>query len=188
MAAWRPCWLFSCRRTTSIAAYSASLSHHQVDSWGLLLALCLLSFWALALLIGRQVSQSAQCETLLEQYMRFSLRLWPLFICFSVSALTLLVGRQEEHPAGKIWLMMCCCGYLSGAMCRLFACGPADATAFAKPHRLMPHLNPNWFYLSGTWLTQVVLEKRPLNGCCSSVIWALLLSLLSAIVRLSNVW
>ena len=110
------------------------------------------------------------------------------FICFAVSALTLLVGRQDEHPAGKIWLMMCCCGYLSGAMCRLFACGPADATAFTKPHRLMPHLNPNWFYLSGTWLTQVVMEKRLLNGCCSSVIWALLLTLLSAIVRLSNVW
>jgi len=45
------------------------------------------------------------------------------------SALTLLVGRQEGHPAckklsdGVLWH-----GYLSGAMCR-FAYGPADATA-----------------------------------------------------------
>ena len=45
------------------------------------------------------------------------------------SALTLLVGRQEGHPACKknrvvgYWR-----GYLSGARCRL-AYGPADATA-----------------------------------------------------------
>jgi len=28
--------------------------------------------------------------------------------------------------------------------------GLADATAVPKPHRLLPHLNPDWFYLSGT--------------------------------------
>jgi len=33
-----------------------------------------------------------------------------------------------------------------------------------KPHNLLHHLNPDWFYLSGTVLTQAVLEKRPLNG------------------------
>jgi len=49
------------------------------------------------------------------------------------SALTLLVGRQEEHPAYKNWLMRCWCGYLSGARCRLFAYGPADATASWNP-------------------------------------------------------
>jgi len=30
--------------------------------------------------------------------------------------------------------------------------GPADAIAFPKPHHLLPHLNPDWFYLSGTGL------------------------------------
>jgi len=39
------------------------------------------------------------------------------------SALTLLVGRQEGHPACKKLS-----GYLSGARCRL-AYGPADAIA-----------------------------------------------------------
>jgi len=44
------------------------------------------------------------------------------------SALTLLVGRQDGHPAckqlsGEVWH-----GYLSGVRCRL-AYGPADATA-----------------------------------------------------------
>jgi len=44
------------------------------------------------------------------------------------SALTLLVGRQEGHPACKKTERWCWHGYLSGAMCRL-AYGPADATA-----------------------------------------------------------
>ena len=28
--------------------------------------------------------------------------------------------------------------------------GPDDATAILKPHHLLPHLNPDWFYLSDT--------------------------------------
>ena len=30
-------------------------------------------------------------------------------------------------------------------MCRLFAYGPADATAIPEPHHLLPHLNLDWF-------------------------------------------
>ena len=44
------------------------------------------------------------------------------------SALTLLVGRQEGHPACKNLVVGCWRGYLCGARCRL-AYGPADATA-----------------------------------------------------------
>ena len=44
------------------------------------------------------------------------------------SALMLLVGRQEGHPACKNWVVGYWRGYLSGARCRL-AYGPADATA-----------------------------------------------------------
>ena len=47
---------------------------------------------------------------------------------FAFSALMLLVGRQERHPACKNWVVGCWHGYLSGARCRL-AYGPADATA-----------------------------------------------------------
>jgi len=47
---------------------------------------------------------------------------------FVFSALTLLVGQQEGHPACKNWVVGCWHGYLSGARCRL-AYGPADATA-----------------------------------------------------------
>jgi len=56
--------------------------------------------------------------------------------------LTLLVGRQEGHPACQklsggvlAWL------YLSGASCRL-AYGLADAIA---THCLLLHKNPDWF-------------------------------------------
>ena len=39
-------------------------------------------------------------------------------------------GRQEGHPAcKKNWVVRCWRGYLSAARCRLFAYGPADATA-----------------------------------------------------------
>ena len=44
------------------------------------------------------------------------------------SALTLLVGWQEGHPACKKRVVGYWHGYLSGAICRL-AYGPADATA-----------------------------------------------------------
>jgi len=60
--------------------------------------------------------------------------------------------------------MRCWCGYLSGARCRLFAYGPADATAFPKPHHLLRSLNPDWLLPFWYRLTQVVLEKRPWNG------------------------
>ena len=54
-------------------------------------------------------------------------RHWYL-LYFAFSALTLLVGRQEGHPACKNWVVECWRGYLSGARCRL-AYSPADATA-----------------------------------------------------------
>jgi len=46
---------------------------------------------------------------------------------------SVLVGHQEEHPVHKNW---CWCGYLSGAKCKWFAYGPADATA---THHLLLH-------------------------------------------------
>ena len=55
--------------------------------------------------------------------------------------------------------MRCWCGYLSAARCRLFAYGPADATAIPKPHHLLPHSNPDWFYLSGTGLLRLSWKR-----------------------------
>jgi len=76
----------------------------------------------------------------------------------------MLVGRQEEHPACKNRVMRCWCGFLSGARCRLFAYGPADATVSPKPQHLLPHLNPDWFYLSGTCLPRLSWERGHQTG------------------------
>ena len=97
-----------------------------------------------------------------EQFFLFDL------ITFAFSALTLLVGCQEEHPACKNWVMRCWCGYLSAARCRLFAYGPADASASQPPSSSPASfksilVSPFWYQL-----TQVVLEKRLLNVCSSS--------------------
>ena len=49
--------------------------------------------------------------------------------CCAFSALTLLVGRMEGHPAcKKLGVVGCWHGCLSGTRCRL-AYGPVDATA-----------------------------------------------------------
>jgi len=71
--------------------------------------------------------------------------IWKLKVTIAFSALTLLVRCQEEHLACKNWVMRCWCGCLSGARCDC-----------------LPMVLPFWY-----WLTQVVLEKRPLNGCSS---------------------
>jgi len=49
-------------------------------------------------------------------------------IISAFSALTLLVERQEEHPAVKNSMMRCWRGYLSGVRCKWLAYGPVDAT------------------------------------------------------------
>ena len=72
------------------------------------------------------------------------LKLICLICDIAFSAVTLLVGRQEERPARKK-PSGCLRGYLSGARCRL-AYRPADATA---THCLLLQQNPVWFYLSG---------------------------------------
>ena len=82
------------------------------------------------------------------------------YLLIAFSALMLLVGRQEEHPACKklsdevlVWLSICSkvqivCIY-----------GPADATAISKPHHLLPYLNPDWFYISGTVLPRLSWKR-----------------------------
>ena len=78
------------------------------------------------------------------------------------SALTLLVGRQEGHPACKkqsggvlVWLSVWCevqtCMWPSWCHCHSLSLAPV------KSRLVLPF----WYRL-----TQVVLEKRPLNACC----------------------
>jgi len=80
--------------------------------------------------------RSVVCKDV-EQYVVSTRRLFPADLQYSspfaFSAVTLLVGRQEGHPACKKRVVGYWHGYLSGARCRL-AYGPADVTA---THRLL---------------------------------------------------
>ena len=60
--------------------------------------------------------------------------------------------------------MRCWHGSVSGARCKWFAYGPADATATPSSLDLLKSriVLPLWCQL-----TQLVLEKRPLSGCLS---------------------
>ena len=73
---------------------------------------------------------------------------------FAFIALTLLVWHQEEHQASKncdeelVWLsvsseVQAVCIWSSRCHC------------MPEPHHLLPHLNPGWFYLSGTGLPRL---------------------------------
>jgi len=95
--------------------------------------------------------------------------LYPGFVrsCYAMlafSALTLLVGRQEGHLACKNWMVRYWRGYLSRARCKWWSswchCHPITY-CFSKIQNGLPF----WCRL-----TQIVLEKRPLNGCISSVV------------------
>jgi len=100
------------------------------------------TFWILVFIFLLASIPSARSQS-----KRFLLRQNISFYCFSsennfsfISTssspsvfLTLLVERQVEHPVRKNWVIRCWCGYLSGAGCRLFAYGPADATASQNP-------------------------------------------------------
>jgi len=46
-------------------------------------------------------------------------------------------GVTKRIHTVKNWLMKCWRGYLSGARCKWFACGPADATPSLPPHFLI---------------------------------------------------
>ena len=73
------------------------------------------------------------------------------------SALTLLVGRQEGHPACKTYgVMRCWHGYLSEARCKWFAYGSADATATpSSPASAKSRM----VYPSGTGLPRLSWKK-----------------------------
>ena len=68
------------------------------------------------------------------------------------------VGLRGFSIPGKHWVMRCWCGYLSGARCRLFAYGPADATASKTPPSLAS-FKSRLVYLSGTGLLRLFWKR-----------------------------
>ena len=77
------------------------------------------------------VKQKAEFKLVVGDLFYCCLNIWrilPSMLWFAFSDLTLLVGRQEGHPAFKSWVVRYWRGYLSGARCKWFAYGPADGT------------------------------------------------------------
>ena len=88
-------------------------------------------------------------DSYLQKFMSIVILLYylMLFEVFAFSALTLLVGRQEGHPA---------CKKLSGGVL-------AWLSVWSKVQ------NPDWFLPFWYRPTLVVLDKGPLNGCVCAV-------------------
>ena len=80
------------------------------------------------------------------------------------------LGRASGLPE---WVMRCWFGYLSAAMCRLFAYGPADATAIPRPHHLLPVI---WIQTSGTGLPRLLLKRGHWTDVLVVVVVELLIS------------
>ena len=82
-----------------------------------------------------------------------------LVIVIAFSVLTLLVGRQKDHPACKnlsdevlVWLsvwskVQTVCIWSSWCHC------------IPKPHHLLPNLNPDWFCLSGIGIPRLSRKR-----------------------------
>jgi len=69
----------------------------------------------------------------------------------------LRVKKSAQTVKIEWWGVGDWCGYLSGARCRWSH--PANATAITKPHHILPHFNPDWFYLSDTSLPRLSWKR-----------------------------
>jgi len=78
-------------------------------------------------------------------------------IQYAFSALPLLVGCQEEHPAcnNERWGVGVVICLQRGADCLHMV----QLMPLPKPHHLLPYLNPDWFYLSGTGLPRLYWKR-----------------------------
>ena len=159
----------------SFSLYYLYLSHFLHFTVRILPLLTYISF---LLDILSQISKSINANFLTLSAWRTSYLLWANYASFSLTCVkrtfrvnslvnnmsSVLVGRQEEHPACKNWVVRYWHGYLAGTRCKRFAYGPADVTA--SPSSLAP-VNTEWF----TFLVLAYpgcLGKKPLNGCSSS--------------------
>ena len=73
------------------------------------------------------------------------------------------LGGRKNIRLVKNWVVRYLRGYLSGARCNLFAYGPCHCHPIISCSSKIQNSLPFWCRL-----TQVVLEKRPLNRCSSS--------------------
>ena len=98
------------------------------------------------------------------------------------SALTLLVGWQEGHPAcKKNWAVGCWHGYLSGARCRL-AYGPADMMPLPLTVSCFSEIQIGFIFLVQARLGSP--GKRAIKWVCVCVCTCVILSLVCVMLML----
>jgi len=119
---------------------------------------------------GRQVSDIT-LERLWKYKVRITTHYFPFifllnFLCCVIFFSSSVLWRcwLEEHMACKKWVTRCWCGYLYGAGCKWLAYGPADATVTQSSCASLKSRLVSLFWCR---VTQVVLEKKSLNGCLS---------------------
>ena len=92
------------------------------------------------------------------------------------------LGGRKGIRRVKNWVVGCWHGYLSGARCRLWPswchCHPRSLASVNS--RLVL---PLWYRL-----TQVVPDKRPLNGCSVEVVVSIICNAFNAKPELSRTW
>ena len=82
---------------------------------------------------------------------------------FAFSALTLLVGHQEDHLTCKNWVMRC--KHLEQGTVEIACLQSGQGNCYPKTLSFLFSLKSRMVLLLWYLLTQVVLEKRSLNGC-----------------------
>jgi len=76
-----------------------------------------------------------------------------------VGALTLLVGRQEEHLACKNWEFGCWVWLSVCSEVQIVCIWSSWCHCHPKPRHLLSHLNPDWFYLSVIGLPRLTWKR-----------------------------
>ena len=179
------CWCFWRRQRVSSQSSATCTARHatlrsfrrSVTSCGwrtAVLALSTLVGWTIAAPTDRSSTHGVQSSCKVPAPVVLVPYGWLSRLSCAFNAVTLLLGRQEEHPACRkltdevlMWLSV-------WNEVRIVCIWSSWCHCIPKPHHLLLHLNPDWFYFSGTCF-QVVVEKRLLNGCSSSAFSALTL-------------
>ena len=127
---------------------------------------------------------------------RTQLIFWPCSLMLSVnwastqmfgrvgafSALTLLIGRQEEHSACKNWVTMCWCGCLSGVM-QIVCIWSSWCRCTPKPHHILPHyIHTGFIFLVLAY--PVCPEKDAIKWLYSSSLFGVVVHVGPILVRL----
>jgi len=146
-----------CGRWASVTGVARAVSSFVYALSAFSVSLLLVSKWVFHVGVTLSVPSAAAnlSHVYLEFYKNHQQARFSIILAqssYAFSALMLLVGHQEGHPACKNWVVRYCRCYLSGARCKWFAYGPADATATPSS---LASVKSRMVYLSGAGLPRL---------------------------------